>query len=394
MKNSSTLQAALVISGTSIGAGMLVLPTESAAAGFLPSLSMMLVCWLVMLVSGLCLAQGLLWMDGESHVSTLSERFLGRGGRALCASLFLFLYFCLLISYIAGSAPYFGRFASKVLGGGLSPSLIWLLYGLVLTLFIYWGTKPFQRLSSVLMMALMASFALMVFVGADEVRFVHLASADWSEWHRSAPVLFGAFGYHNIIPTIVTSLDRDPKRIRRALFAGTLLTLLIYLAWQWVVLGALSAEQLVSVESTGIPVISALQQVYQSQFFETVAFAFSLFAIMTSLLSVAFSMVAFQADALGLAAFGRARFLLCLTSLVPPLIIAAWKPNLFVKAFAYAGGFGESLLNGIIPIAIFWLGCYRSGLTDQVVPFGRKTLSGAALFVTMIIAVEFLLFLQ
>ena len=46
------LGAALLITGTSVGAGMLALPVVTAAGGFFPALTTFLLCWFVMFLFG------------------------------------------------------------------------------------------------------------------------------------------------------------------------------------------------------------------------------------------------------------------------------------------------------------------------------------------------------
>ena len=56
-KRSSIIGAAALVAGTTIGAGVLALPTATAPAGFLPSSAALCVAWFYMTISGLLIAE-------------------------------------------------------------------------------------------------------------------------------------------------------------------------------------------------------------------------------------------------------------------------------------------------------------------------------------------------
>eukprot|EP00545_Synedropsis_sp_CCMP1620_P003319 CAMPEP_0119030566 /NCGR_PEP_ID=MMETSP1176-20130426/41098_1 /TAXON_ID=265551 /ORGANISM="Synedropsis recta cf, Strain CCMP1620" /LENGTH=262 /DNA_ID=CAMNT_0006986937 /DNA_START=430 /DNA_END=1215 /DNA_ORIENTATION=- len=62
----STMGAAALVAGTTIGAGVLALPTATVAAGFLPSTIGMTVAWIIMTASGLLIAELSLNRMGET----------------------------------------------------------------------------------------------------------------------------------------------------------------------------------------------------------------------------------------------------------------------------------------------------------------------------------------
>ncbi len=98
-------------------------------------------------------------------------------------------------------------------------------------------------------------------------------------------------------------------------------------------------------------------------------------AIITSMLGVAFSMVDFLADGIQINASKTApRLLLCLLVFVPPFLFSALDPAIFVTAIGFAGGFGEAFLNGLLPVAMVWVGRYRRELGGTVQLAGNKAM--------------------
>lgn len=103
--NFSLINGILLLTGTCIGAGMLALPVVTGVSGFYPSVVVSTCCWLIMLCTGLLFLEAALWMDGETNLLSMASRFLGPIGKIVGGLSFLFLYYCLEVSYIAGGAP-------------------------------------------------------------------------------------------------------------------------------------------------------------------------------------------------------------------------------------------------------------------------------------------------
>ncbi|MCB9229156.1 MAG: hypothetical protein H6618_06050 [Deltaproteobacteria bacterium] len=392
LKDSGVPGAALMIAGTCIGGGMLVLPTFTGGAGFVPAVLSNLISWVYMALTGWMLAQACLWSDKPSvHIASLASDYFGWKGRFIVSLLFLFLYECLLVSYFSGSAPYFQRLLSRVSAtSGNDAAISFILMGLLTVLILWPGSRFFGWLNAALTTGLILTFAAMVTEGAPAIEPEYLNYRDWSEFLSPFPVLLGAFGYHNIVPPLVSSLNKNPAKVRQALWLGTLIPLITYLLWQAVVLGMIPADQLsVFPEESSIPVIEALARIRHTPTLRTIAFAFTFFAIVTSLLGVAFSMISFLADLFRKPDSSRFRLLFCVLTIIPPLTIAYSYPNLFVTIFSFAGGIGEATLNGIFPIVLFCLGLrHMKQAAKSYIPGGMKTILILSALTLLIMATE------
>ena len=82
---------------------------------------------------------------------------------------------------------------------------------------------------------------------------------------------------------------------------------------------------------------------------------------------------------------GKNRFIFCILTLLPPLMISGTYPNLFVKVFSFAAGYGEAALNGLFPVAILYLGIYRHNRKPS------KPLKGGMLTLATLAALTFLI---
>ena len=177
------------------------------------------------------------------------------------------------------------------------------------------------------------------------------------------PVLFSAFGFHNVIPSLCTYLKRDKKALRTAIFWGSVLPLVVYLVWQWLIIGAIPQEVIAETLESGTPITAAFESVTGEKYFALVGRFFAFFAIVTSTLGVSFSMVDFLGDGFSVEKrSGWRRIGLTLLTFAPPLVLAGLNPKVFTTALGVAGGFGEAFLNGLLPIGLLWVGKYSCKL--------------------------------
>ena len=84
---------ALIVAGTTIGAGMLAMPLVTAAGGFLAASAIYVVCWAIMILAGLIMLEVHIWTGDRSNLVTMSERFLGPIGKWSAIVLYIFLFY-------------------------------------------------------------------------------------------------------------------------------------------------------------------------------------------------------------------------------------------------------------------------------------------------------------
>ena len=163
-----------------------------------------------------------------------------------------------------------------------------------------------------------------------------------------------AFNFHNILPYICRSLDNDPVRTKKALYVGTLIGLVMNLAWLVTVLGALplvsqNGQNILQAFEKGLPATIPLSNIIGTTWFSLFALVFGLMAISTSYLSNVVALKSFLADLLPAGESLLHRLLPPALTYLPPLLVAYIYPDLFLKALNLVGGVGIALLFGIMP---------------------------------------------
>lgn len=368
----TVFKGAMLISGTMIGGGMLALPVASAEAGLVPTLVVYFLSWLFMAATGLLLFEVNLWHKGENNLVTMAGKTLGRPGKVLTWILYIFMFYCLMTAYTVGVACFFSTLAPELFSGilGLFGGAVCFLPVLVK------GTRLAGKLNLWLIGGLAISYVLFVLFGAPYVQAELISHADWSYTFAAFPIIFASFAYQGIVPTLSTYLDRDPQKMKRAIWMGTLIPFAVYVLWEILILGIVPMESLKGATSAVEPLSLWLSNPYV----DVIGQSFAFFALITSFLGVALGLVDFLADGLSIEKKGRGKLFLGLMVLVPPVLLNLLFGNLFITALGFAGGIGSALLLGLLPIAMAWKGRPLNPDSTYRVPGGRPLLALLAAF--------------
>jgi tyrosine-specific transport protein len=389
IKKGSLLGGVLLVAGCCIGAGMLGLPVLSAMAGFKPSLIMFLICWLFMVCTGLLLLEVNLWFGEEISLITMAERTLGKAGKIVSWCVFLFLFYSLMVAYVAASGSLITDFLNQLTGYSLHQGIGGLLFSLLFGVLIYVGIGAVDWFNRLLMLGMIMTYISLVMMGIPHVDTSLLKHQDWNAATFVLPAVIVSFGFHNLIPSLTTYFRSDKKSLVYAIVIGSAIPLVIYLIWEWLILGLVPLGSFQEALDKGEIATEALKNAVGLTWIVDVAQAFAFFAIVTSFLSVAVSFVDFLADGLRIEKTPRGKIILASLVLVPPFVCALLYPTIFLHALNYAGGFGAVILFGILPALMVWSGRYKHQLShNQLVPGGKPLLIGVILFAVWIMALQ------
>lgn len=389
-KSGGLIGGTLLIAGTCIGAGMLGMPVATGSAGLIPGLAVNFLCWFYMLLTGLLFLEATLWMHDGANLLSMAQRFLGPIGKLVGGIAFVVLYYCLETAYLAGGTPAFIGLVEAFSGFELSPGVGAALFVGLFGSIVAWGTAVVDRVNWLLMVGLVVSYVLLATLGAAEIEATLLRYRKWAMALPALPVLFAAYGYHNVIPSISTYLARDVRKLRWAIIIGTSVPLVVFSIWQVVVIGTLGPEGIARAAETGLPVTETMRAETSNAWFGAVAMFFGFFALVTSMLGVALSVVDFLGDGLNINnRTGWRRVGLTVLAFLPPLLFAQSYPAIFFDMLGFAGGIGEALLNGFFPVAMVWVGRYVMKLeSDFTLPGGKPLLVALVLMTVFVTILE------
>ncbi len=390
-KSGSVLGGMLLIAGSCIGAGMLGLPILTGLSGFFPSLLMFFCGWLFMTATALLLVEANGWFSRQVNLLTMTNHALGKWGKGVCWATYLFLFYALLVAYISGIGSLCDSFFHVNFRISFPPWIGSLLFVILFGWVVYLGTRKVDLFNRGLMFGKIGFFILLVIVGSYYIEPGLLIRTNPSYMTSALPLLVIAFGFHNMIPSLTAYMKGDLKRVRITIVGGSLMAFVIYLIWEIVVLGIVplnGANGLLDSYAKDHEASQAIAAIIGSPYVRIFSQGLAFFAILTSFLAQALSLVHFLADGLKINYKKQENLGLCVLALLPPLVFSIIYPNLFFQALNFAGGVCAVILFGILPAAMVWIGRYRlASPSGYKMPGGKPALLlifGFSLFILFV----------
>lgn len=376
----------LLVSGTTIGAGMLALPIVTGFAGFWPSIALFVVYWLYMTFTAFLMLEVNLWMEEHTNLITMARRTLGKSGKILSWMIYLFLLYTLTTAYLAGGGPIFIEGLAALTGWELPAWMNPFPLLVIFSFFVYQGARSVDYVNRILMFGLVISYVLMVMFLTPHVDFSLLEHSNWSALWIAVSIVSTSFGFHIIIPTLTDYLKRDVKQLRWVLLIGSAIPLIVYISWELLTLGIiplLGNSGIIEGYQKGLDGATLLGMFLGRSELSLLARFFSLFAIVTSFLGVSLSLRDFLADGLRIQKTHKGRLMLYLLTFLPPLLITLIDPRAFLNALQYAGAFGVVTLLGLFPVLMVWKGRYVQHRTGPFRTPGGRWALGLALAISL-----------
>lgn len=381
-KSGSVLGGILLISGSCIGAGMLGLPIQTGLSGFLPSMISFLIVWSFMTLSGFMLLEANSWHPKDTNILTMISHSLGKSGRYICWFFYLFLFYALLVAYMAASGNILSHFLTTYFQHSFEPYQLTVFFVLLFGILIYRGTRVVDHANRFLMFFKIGAFVLILFLGTKFISIENLSYKNPSKTFVSIPILITAFGFHNMIPSLYSYMKGNVKRVKKSIIGGSIMSLAVYLLWQTLVLGIIPVADLQSALNSGKEASEMISLTIKNPSVGIVAQILGFFAILTSFLAQALSLSHFLIDGLELKKSHSSHFGACVLTLLPPLVLAIFYPDVFYAALNFAGGICTVVLFGIIPCFMIWKGRYEKNITTgaATVPGGKALVIAVLIF--------------
>lgn len=373
---SKILGGMLLVTGTTVGAGMLALPVLTGLGGFFPAIPLFFLCWIATAYSAFLILEVNLWFEEETNLISMARQLLGRTGAAFTWLCYLLLLYSLTAAYIAGGGPLLAKGIDALLHITLPPWTYPFPFVIIFGLFISFGTRSVDLINRLFMLGLIVSYAALLFWIAPHVKPELLRRHEFHYAWLALPVIVASFGFQMIIPNLTHYLHRNIKALRLVIWLGTGVPFLIYLLWEGASLGIIplkGKESLVSAFIEGKPATVPLSAIENNIFISTSANFFAFFAVVTSFLGASLSLASFLNDGLSLKSTlsGKLKAIAC--TFVPPLAFVLVYPRGFITALEYAGIFFSVLLQ-ILPVIMVWHGRYNKRISASYKVFGGKPL--------------------
>ena len=345
------LSVSFVVTGNMLGAGILALPVKTGLSGFIPSVVGILLIWGLMLSTAIILAgQKSLTESETADLPTFFQKELGTAGKWITVVANMVILYGLLVAYISGTASVVETLFRKP----VPTPLIIICFFLVATLLTLFGMKLMRKGNALIMILMWLTFGILVFYCAEHVDTQRLRFTDWPYLPATLPIVVTAFHFHNIIPSICRSMDFDQWAIRRAMFLGTFIGLIMNLIWVFVVITALplgghGTDTILGAFHGNLPATVPLSHLLQSQTFTISAMVFALLAMTAAYMANGTALTSFIRDLTTTHLHTSSKAVAAAVAFLPPLFISLVYPDVFLDAIGLVGGVGIDLIFGILP---------------------------------------------
>lgn len=360
----------LLIIGTSIGGGMLALPISNSPVGFVGSTLLLIFAWVVMTLGAFAILEVNRWLPSGSNLISMAKATLGVPGKIITWIVYLFLLYALLSAYIAGGSDVFQLLLDQF-HIDYPTSINVLLFVFIFGTIVYSGIRTVDYANRVLMFGKLGTCLLLIFLITPYIHGHFLLKGLVALRGNTLGhvvggvilVLITSFGFATIVPSLRVYYHDDAAKLRKAVLIGSLIPLVIYIAWDAVIMGVIPREHehgllslLHSQRSTSEltnSLMIILDNAWIGRFFEF----FTSICMLTAFLGVSLGLFDFLADGLHIPRKGPSGLFIALIAYVPPVVLVLFCPGIFISALRYAGLFCVILLL-FLPLLMTWSGRY------------------------------------
>jgi tyrosine-specific transport protein len=337
-----TVGSILIVAGTTIGAGMLAMPLASAGVGFGVTLALLLSLWALMCYTALLLLEVYQHVPADTGLGSLALRYLGRYGQWITGFSMLFLMYALTAAYVSGAGELLASSLSQWLNVELPPAAGVLLFTAVGGGVICVGTTLVDLFNRFLFSAKIIFLIVMLALLLPHIHQMNLLTLPLQQGLAlsAIPVIFTSFGFHGSVPSIVSYMNGDVRKLRRIFVIGSFIPLVAYIFWQIATLGSIESPVFSSLLASHAGLnglLEAIRAVVASPHVELAVHLFADLALATSFLGVALGLFDYLADLFQRKNSVTGRLQTGAITFLPPLAFALFYPRGFVMALGYAG---------------------------------------------------------
>ena len=340
----SIFWGAMIVAGTSIGAGMFSLPVVASGMWFTCSLVMLVFVWFCMYSSGLMLLETNLHFPQGSSFDTHARETLGNRARIINGLSVTFVLYILTYAYVSGGGSILSYTLENSFDISLSQPMGSAVFGVILAAIVVVGTGSVGRIASVMLSIMFICFILSMSQLLKNVSLTHLfpiknSESYWTFSFMALSFFLTSFGYHGNVPGLVKYYKGNADAVRKTLLYGSLTALICYILWLVGTMGVVARDAWKPVISQGGNmgmVVKTLEQAVDNDLLLLLLKLFSNFAVASSFLGVTLGLFDYMADTFQFNDQLLGRLKSGLITFAPPVALGIIFPNGFIMAIGFA----------------------------------------------------------
>ncbi|MFC6276044.1 amino acid permease [Psittacicella hinzii] len=286
---SKVLGSMLLVAGTTIGAGMLAMPINTASVGFGVTFIELFAFFILMLIPALCIAEACQFAPQGTTVAGLMRRTFGIVGYASNTILLYVFAYSLASAYISAISSILAEILSVP---DAFKKIFTVLCLIPLGLIAVISTKVADIINQIMFYIMCLAFVVVITLSVKNINLSYLMTGPVSTQAvvKSLPLFFLTYGFHILVPSLADYLDRDTKALKVALIGGLAIPFVIFTVWNLAVHGQIPQEDLIKyAQSNKVNIASYLNPESSTlQIFTTV---FSLTALITSFIGLSTALI-------------------------------------------------------------------------------------------------------
>lgn len=340
----SILGGTMIVAGTAVGAGMFSIPIVTAGVWFSGAVLLLTYTWVCMFISGLMILEVNLNYPTGASFHTMVGDLLGKVWSAINGLSIIFVLYILTYAYISAGGSITSHTLEKIMDVNQTEAT--LIFALIVTFIVWLSTRAVDRLSTILIIGMIVSFVFSVSDMFTHVQIKVLFNQDDNNARylpyalAALPYLLTSFGYHGNVPGLVKYYQKDSRAVVSCLLYGTLIALIIYFLWQFVIQGNITRDVFKQIIAEGGNIGSLLKNmdtICDSRLTNQLLNAFSYMALTSSFLGVSLGLFDYIADFFKFSDEKSGRAKTALLTFLPPTLGALCFPNGFLYAIGFAG---------------------------------------------------------
>ena len=271
-----TLEAAAILAGTTIGAGILGLPFIAAKAGFLTALLVIIVLGIVVLYLNLMLGEIALSSSEVHQLTGLANLFLGRNGKRLMAIALMVGAYGAILAYLIG----IGKTLTAIFNG---PAIVYsLIVWLLVSFLVFKGIDLVAGVELAVASFVVLLVIVMGLASLHHINISNLAVFDVKKIFLPFGVVLFAFSGFAAIPEMVEELNKDRDKLKKSVLIGFSAPFLLYLLFPFYVVGVTGVN---TTEVATVGLGNALGEA-----FNVFGNLFAFLAMLTSFIALSFAL--------------------------------------------------------------------------------------------------------
>lgn len=235
LKNFKWICAVSILIGTIVGAGTFGLPFVFAQSGFTTGIFYLIILTGVVLLVHLAYGEIILRTPGSHRLVGYAEKYLGPRAKIFTTIVALFEYYGSLLAYMLLGGEFLRIIFSRFFNG---PDYFWvLIFFAVGMAFVGLGMKFISGGELFMTLGMVAVVGLIIFKGGPLINYEYFSGVNWRQLFLPYGVMLFALAGSVAVPEMRNLLTGQERRLKPAIFWGTIIPAVLYFFFVWSVLG-------------------------------------------------------------------------------------------------------------------------------------------------------------